>query len=255
MQREGNKSKTRALVRILKRIEEGEDLRLMATEVAKIASALGPGEMAAAQDRLRESGYPDAVIAQLQSAFVLAGVYEQKRSHMTGAASEPHILQVVAAEHVMFRSHAMELERIVEDIRGLEQISDTSLAFCRLAHTVHHLGAMNEHFDREEDVILPYLQRQGWSGPCRTTATDHATLRTHIDNLTGLVTSLGVYEIEQFKWHLATGSAAFCACLHEHLSFEDGLLWPLALVVIDDLAPWRTITAQCDEIGYCGIHA
>jgi len=255
MQKECSKSKVLALVRILQRIEGGEDPGLVAQEVGKLAGEVGPGEIVAAQDRLRRSGYSDALVAQLCAAFTLMSVYEQRRKQATSQALEPHILQKMTAEHAMFRSLATDLERIVEDIKGLEYLSDTSLEFCRLAHTVHHLRAMNEHFDREEDVIFPYLARQGRVGLCRAATIDHAPLRVSIDKLTVLVTAVDELRLRELKSRLAPAITGFCRCLSEHLSFEDGLLWPIALVMMDDLAIWKTITAQCDEIGYCGIHA
>ena len=255
MQRECSKSKALALVRILQRIGGGEDPGLVAQEVGKIAGEVGPGEIVAAEDRLRRSGYSEALVAQLSAAFALMGVYEQRKSQATSHVLEPHILQKMTAEHAMFRSLATDLERILEEIKGLEYLSDTSLEFCRLAHAVHHLRAMNEHFDREEDVILPYLARQGWAGLCRAATADHPQLRASIDRLTVLVAAVDELKLGKLKSHLAPAIAGFCRCLSEHLSFEDGLLWPIALMVIDDPATWKTITAQCDEIGYCGIHA
>jgi DUF438 domain-containing protein len=255
MSKECNKSKTQALVRILKRIDQGEDLRVVACEAGAIAGDIGLGEMTAAQQCLQESGYPEVVIGQLMAAFVLAGVYEQKRCRTRNQASDPDIVQVIAAEHGMFRSLAAELERILAGILVLESVSDTSLEFCRLAHAVHHLQAMNEHFDREEDVILPYLQRQGWAALCGMAAKDHAQLRSHINNLAELIASLGEFTTDEFKSHLVAEVSGLCSCLYENLSFEDGLLWPIALVVIADPATWSTITCLCDEIGYCGIHA
>ena len=32
------------------------------------------------------------------------------------------------------------------------------------------------------------------------------------------------------------------------------LLWPLALVVINDPAVWDVMKSLCEEIGYCGVH-
>lgn len=255
MQQECSKSKTRALVRILRRIDEGEDLRLVAQEAGQIAENVGPGEMAAAQDRLRKSGYPDLVIAQLSAAFVLAGVYERQRSRSIDSSPPPDILQMVTAEHAMFRALAGQLVRVLEDIQTLDSMTDTSVEYRRLVHTVRHLRGMNEHFDREEDAIFPYLRRQGWAALCRMAAADHEKLRNHVGRLTVLVGMSGEFQLQEFRSRLTREISGFCQHLHEHLSFEDGLLWPMALVVIDDPTTWKTITALCDEIGYCGIHA
>lgn len=255
MQPKRNQSKTLALIRLLERIAAGEDLRLVGGEVGKIVGAVGAGEILAAQDHLRQSGYSDGMVAQLLAAFTLMGAYVQRKNQAIGEVTAPHILQMATAEHAMFRSLATQLERVLADLRAVEHLSDTSVEFRRLAHVVHHLKALNEHFDREEDVILPYLRRQSWAGLCRAVAADHARLRTYIDQLTALIDTMSELPPEEFRSYVAAVIDGFCSCLREHLSFEDGLLWPLALVVLDDPATWETITALSDEIGYCGIHA
>jgi DUF438 domain-containing protein len=233
----------------------GKDIKLLTKEAGEIAARVSPTEIAAAERRLLDSGYPAAAVTQLSAAFVLMGVYERQNSRPAEQAVDSHILRRVSAEHTMFRCLTAELGDVLEDIMGLDQMSDTSSEARRLAHAVRHLRPMSEHFDREDDVILPYMAARGWTGLCQLIARDHTQLRAHIDNLVGLVATFGTFEPQSFKSRLAAAITGFCACLLEHLSFEDGLLWPLMLIVIDDPATWKQIKALCDEIGYCGVHA
>jgi DUF438 domain-containing protein len=159
------------------------------------------------------------------------------------------------------REHYAALRQISKASPGLKLgcvphccIFDTALEYRRIIHVVDHLGAMKEHFEREDDVILPYLRRLGWVNLCVTAQNDHAQLRAGIDWLTSFATAVEVCSPEDFQAELTAGVARFCSCLSEHLAFEDGLLWPIALVVIDDPAVWTTMKALCQEIGYCGIH-
>lgn len=254
MEQKCDPSRARALVRLLQRMDGGEDIKLLAKEAGQIAPKIGPAEMAAAEQRLLDSGYTAAAVTQLSAAFVLMGVYERQKGGSPGASTDSHILQRVSAEHGIFRCLAVELGDALEDIVGLSEISDTSSELRRLAHAVRHLRAINEHFDREDDVILPYLKARGWTSLCQLVAKDHAQLRASVVNLAGLIATFEALEPEDFKSQLAAGVTSFCRCLSEHLSFEDGLLWPLMLVVVDKPATWKTIKALCDEIGYCGVH-
>jgi DUF438 domain-containing protein len=255
MEQKCDPSKARALVQLLQRMDGGENIKLLAKEAGQIAPKIGPAEMAAAERRLLDSGYTEAAVTQLSAAFVLMGVYERQKDRSPGASADSHILQRVSAEHGIFRCLAVELGDALEDVMGLSEISDTSSEFRRLAHAVRHLRAINEHFDREDDVILPYLKARGWTSLCQLVAKDHTQLKASVVNLAGLIATFEALEPEDFKSHLAAGVTSFCRCLSEHLSFEDGLLWPLMLVVVDKPGTWKTIKALCDEIGYCGVHA
>jgi DUF438 domain-containing protein len=254
MEQKCDQSKALALVRFLQRVDEGGDIKVLAKEAGQIAPQIGPAEMAAAEQRLLDCGYAAAVVTQLSAAFVLMGVYERHRDGSPGTSEDSHILQRVSAEHAIFRCLAVELGDALKDILGLDRISDVSSEFRRLAHAVQHLRAMNEHFEREDDVILPYLRACGWTSLCHLITKEHTQLRAYIVNVTGLVATFKVLELEDFRSQLAARVTRFCQCLFEHLAFEDGLLWPLTLVVIDKPATWKTIQALCDEIGYCGVH-
>jgi DUF438 domain-containing protein len=249
-----DKAKASMVAEFLRRIDRGDDMRLLAKDAGRIAGDISPAELAAAECSLLDDGYAPAVVNQLSTAFVLMLGYERQASRPKDPSQDGHILQKVIAEHGVFRCLAAELSEATADLRGMDCVLDTASEYRRLLHVVDHLHAMKEHFEREDDVILPYLRRFGWANLCVVAENDHAQLRADIDWLTSFVTAIQTCSPEDFQTALVAGVGRFCSCLSEHLSFEDGLLWPIALVVIDDPAAWRTMKAVCEEIGYCGIH-
>jgi DUF438 domain-containing protein len=249
-----DKAKASMVAELLRRIDRGDDIRLLARDASQMAEDISSAELAAAELSLLDDGYTPTAINQLSSAFVLMLGYERQVSGPRDESQNVHILQKVTAEHGVFRCLVAELSEANADLRAMDYILDTASEYRRLIHVVGHLSAMKEHFEREDDVILPYLRRLGWANLCVVAENDHAQLRADIDWLTSFVTAPQVCSPEDFQRELAAGVGRFCSCLSEHLSFEDGLLWPIALVVIDDPTIWRAMKAVCEEIGYCGIH-
>jgi hypothetical protein len=249
-----DKARTSMVAEFLRRIDRGDDIRLLARDASRIAENMSPAELKAAGRSLLDEGYAPTIVTHLSTAFVLMRTYEQQRSGPRDQSQDGHILQKVTAEHGVFRCLAAELSEASAGLRGVECISDTAAEYRRLIHVVSHLYAMKEHFEREDDVILPYLRRVGWASLCVVAENDHAQLRAQIDGLTSLVTETNSLGPGEFQTALAVCVGRFCSCLSEHLSFEDGLLWPIALVVIDNPAVWRTMKTVCEEIGYCGVH-
>jgi DUF438 domain-containing protein len=254
MARTVDKAKVSMVAEFLRQIDAGDDMRLLAKDANRIAENMSPAELAAAGCSLLDEGYAPTIVNHLSAAFVLMRTYEQQRSGPRDPSQDGHILQKVTAEHGVFRCLAAELSEASAGLRGVECISDTAAEYRRLMHVIDHLHAMKEHFEREDDVILPYLRRVGWASLCGVAETDHAQLSVQIDGLTSLVTETNALSPEDFQRALVGCIGRFCSCLAEHLSFEDGLLWPIALVVIDNPAVWRTMKTVCEEIGYCGIH-
>lgn len=248
-------AKASRIAELLRRIDRGDDVRLLAREANRVARNVSPVELAAAGHRLLDEGYAPALVTRLSAAFLLMQRYAQQLSDPKDSSRDGHILQRVTAEHAVFRSLAAELSEVAADLRATEHVYDTAAEYRRLTHVVGHLRAMKEHFEREDDVILPYLRKSGWASLCAVAETDHAQLRAQIDNLMSLVMGGQELSPDDFLAAMADCVGRFCSCLSEHLAFEDGLLWPIALVVIDDPGIWQTMKTFCEEIGYCGIHA
>ena len=249
-----DKAKVSRVADFLRRIDRGENIRLLARNAGRIAEYISPVELMAAGRSLLDEGYAPAIVNHLSTAFLLMRRYGQQLSSPRHESQDGHILQRVSAEHAVFRCLAAEMSEAAASLRSVEYLSDTTTEYRRLAHVVSHLHAMKEHFEREDDVILPYLRRVGWAGLCAVAANDHTQLRAQIDCLTSLVTESQTLSPEDLKAALLSCVGRFCSYLLEHLSFEDGLLWPIALVVIDDPAVWKGMKTVCEEIGYCGVH-
>ena len=249
-----DKAKVSRVADFLRRIDRGDDVKLLVKNACRIAEYVSPDELAAAGHKLLDEGYASTIVNHLSAAFLLMRRYARQLSGPKEKSQASHILQRVSAEHALFRCLAAELHEVAENLRASEYLSNTAAEYRQLAHAVSHLCAMKEHFEREDDVILPYLKRTGWDSLCTIAARDHMQLKAQIDCLTSLVSESQTLSPEDLQAALADCVESFCSCLLEHLSFEDGLLWPVALAVIDNPAVWQGMKTVCEEIGYCGIH-
>jgi DUF438 domain-containing protein len=113
---------------------------------------------------------------------------------------------------------------------------------------------MKEHIEREEDILFPYLKKYGWMGLYRCAKEEHAKITSGIDNLIVLIKSFNDVKFEDFKAWLIKTVRQLSPIMLEHFSYEDEILCPISLVVIDDVKVWERIKAICEDIGYCGVH-
>ncbi len=248
-----NHNNAEAVTVLLRRIGEGEDPRQLSTEAGRLIKDVNPQDIAAAEEKLIATGLSARMVRQLSAAFVFIGMHAEHR-HPDDCLPAGHILRKVTAEHDVIRCMISDLQEVTTDIQSLVEITDTSSEFRRLAHITAHLDKVREHIEREEYVIFPYIREYGWAGLCRAAQCDHIVIANEIDNLARLTALINEAPPERFKCWLTAVTERLSAKMLEHICYEDEILNPIAVAVIDDTAVWERIKALCDEIGYCGMH-
>jgi len=250
-----NKSrKARTLTHLLRRIDNGDDPTLLRRQARQLLTSVVPEDIAIAEQNLINQGYPVKIVQLLSATFMLMGINENQADNTRINLPANHILHLVMVEHNLIRCFLADLNDVAEAIGCLNQLTDVSLEFRKLAHIVQHLNAMKEHIDREDDVIFPHLRKYGRISLCSAAQSDHISIEAEIDNLTGLIVSFGQFSLEQFKAALVSTTRRLWTIMQEHLAQEDVILYPIALGIIDDVEIWDEIKAICDDIGYCGVH-
>ncbi|MCK4960672.1 MAG: DUF438 domain-containing protein [Planctomycetes bacterium] len=246
--------KAQALSDLLKRINKGKDVANLRKEAGLLLSDITPDDISAAEKSLLSNGYSARLVQQLSAAFVVMALREGQRAPLSDRLDDNHILRRILAEHDLARCFLADLKEAVEAIKHKKEVSNSCAEFMRLAHIVEHLDAMEEHVDREDDVIFPYLKRHGWTSLCRAAHSDHVYIRIALNDLALLIASFDETGVEEFKVRLASITRYLCPTMQEHLFQEDNVLFPIAMEVIDDESVWSRMKTLCDEIGYCGVH-
>jgi len=235
-------------------ISEGKATKGLRKEANRLITQVSPHDIATAESQLLQNGFSAKRVQQLSAAFVLMGVLESNKSNLQHRLPEGHLLRKVMAEHEMFRCFLADLEDVTKRISKMDDLTDTSSEFMRLSHIVEHLNAMEEHHDRENDILIPYLKRMGWEHLCRSVESDHVYLKVAISDLVKLVTGFKRIRLSVFKSRLNSLVHYICPAMREHLFHEDHVLFPLAVEIISDPKIWEHLKNVCNEIDYCGIH-
>ncbi|MEE9464707.1 MAG: hemerythrin domain-containing protein, partial [Candidatus Neomarinimicrobiota bacterium] len=109
-----------------------------------------------------------------------------------------------------------------------------------------------KHHAREEQVLFPEMESRGVSGPTNVMRQEHDFLRPLKQRLLGQAGSgPGDRPFDQLKQAISDTAGRLVPNLAAHIQKEDGVLYPMALQVIDDPAVWEDMKKRCDEIGYC----
>lgn len=249
-----NQSVAEELTGLLLKLSEGKNDHHTRKQANRLISRIGPTDIAHAERRLIENGLSLKKVQQLSAAFVLMGVLDDNSSDLRHRLPDGHILRKVMAEHEIIRCFLAELEELNDHIQKTEKVSPASAEMMRLAHLAEHLNAMEEHVDRENDVLFPALRTHGWESLFSRIQSDHVYLKMAVNDLIKLTIAAERMAPTVFKTRLANTVKYLCPMMREHLFHEDKVLFPLAVAMVDDERIWQQLKDACTEIGYCGIH-
>ena len=253
MEKASKTKKAQELTKLFKRINDGIEPEVTRKEALELLPSIAPRDIALAEQNLINAGYSARIVQQLSAAFVLMGILEGQIADFKPNLPPGHILLKVLAEHDLVRCFLDDLKDVTEAIETMDQLADTSTEFRKLTHIIEHLDSMEEHIEREEDVIFPLLKKQGWSSLCQAANSDHVYVRVATRDLINLIGTFNRSSFDEFKVRLLSITDKLYPLMKEHLFQEDNILYPIAVDVLDPEV-WDRIKALCDEIGYCGVH-
>jgi DUF438 domain-containing protein len=242
------------LADFLLKLNNGKGNNGLRKEANRLLSSISPDDIAKAERELAKNGLSLKKIQQLSASFILMGVLEENETDLRARLSGGHILRKIMAEHEMTICFLADLEDIAAQIRQKDSLTPTSGEFMRLAHIVEHLNSLEEHMDRENDVLFPALSRQGWQSLFTHIEHEHTYIQMSINDLVKLITTFDKMPFNNFKTRLLATVRYLCPLLREHLSREDRAIFPLAVSMIRDDKVWDRLRRICNEIDYCGIH-
>ena len=239
-----------ALAGLFKRINLGEDPKQLCSEASHLVEKVDSDDIVAAQKTLIDEGYSEALVQKIAAAFILMGLPKKETASPKLKLADNHILQKMASEHSMCRCYLQDLKQISDEINQVDTISTVTSEFRRLTLIIDYFHQFIQHIEREEDIIYPCLRKFGWQGLSKTASDEHEKIRSDIDTLFALVSSFEMLKPNDFKVYLRKITNPFISAMQQHLSYEEELLWPISLVVIDDAQVWQAIKEICDEFEY-----
>lgn len=242
------------LTGFLLKLSEGKNDPRTQKHANRLITRIGPKDIAQAERRLIQNGLSLKKVQQLSAAFVLMGVLDNNTDDLRHRLPDGHILRKVMAEHEILRCFLAELEEVNDHIQQAETIRSATAEMMRLAHIAEHLNAMQEHVDRENDILFPALKEHGWESLFSRIQSDHIYLKMAVNDLVKLTITADRIAPSVFKARLASTVKYLCPMMREHLFHEDKVLFPLAVAMIENDAVWQHLKRVCGEIGYCGIH-
>lgn len=163
-----------------------------------------------------------------------------------------HPVRILMEEHAILINHAEQASKIAASLKNAKIIDygqvDNEIG--ELRHIAEHLLKSENHYQREENVLFPYLEKHGITGPPAAMWIEHETIRKTKSNFHTLVYNFKTLAINDFINQATEVTNYLATTLSAHYYKENNVLFQMALKVIT-AEEWNAIREEFDELGFC----
>ncbi|AVX30458.1 hypothetical protein CTH_0858 [Carboxydocella thermautotrophica] len=244
---DNGKEKRQQLKEIILALHAGKDPEVLKREFKHLLEKVGASEVGALEQELIASGelseqevkrLCDVHAALFQEGLEKQGRPEEEPGHPvhTFKLENRAIEQVVAEERkIIDRLATAEPEELKELLAEWRQVHSS-------------LMEIEKHYSRKENIVFPYLEQHGISGPSKVMWAVHDDIRALLKQVRQFLASPPAEreEIVAFARKVALPALEAVTSM---IFKEENILFPMCL---DKFTPaqWQAIYDQSDEIGY-----
>ncbi|MFN2132625.1 MAG: DUF438 domain-containing protein [Anaerolineae bacterium] len=230
---------------VIKRLHRGEPVEAVKADFAQLLRDVGPSEIAEIEQALIAEGLPEAEVKRLCDVHV--AVFRESLDRQAPPQERPgHPIHTFRAENDAAEAVLGELERAIAE---LEQEPDDPAHWKRVATLLSILREYDKHYLRKENLLFPYLEKQGFAGPSSVMWAIHDDVRDEWKSLEPLLESGPGEDAVEVVAQIRNQYTWLAQTIRDMFYKEANILFPTALEKLSE-DEWREIRAQEAEIGY-----
>ena len=233
------------LKKVIRQLHEGKTVDEVKAEFAALLEEVGPVEIAQIEQALIEEGFPEMEIKRLCDVHV--AVFRESLDQQVPPEKQPgHPIHTFRAEN---EAAAKVLDELEEAIEALKE-SPTDPDRLRAARErLQRMQEFDKHYRRKEDLLFPYLERKGFTGPSTVMWAIHDDIRGGWKALDVLLEGGPGDDPEDFRMRIGGVFEPLATAIREMFYKEENILFPTAVEMLRE-EDWLAIRAQEPEIGY-----
>ena len=229
---------------IIRRLHEGASVDEVKLAFADLLEDVGPDEIVRIEEALVAEGLDPADIQPLCDVHV--SVFRE-------ALDKQQAPETVPGHPVFtYRAENLGVRRVLDRVeQALVAYKDAPSAGTRHAaqEAVTRLRDYDKHYLRKENLLFPFLERTGFTGPSKVMWGVHDQIRDMWKALSQLLSGSYDWDREALGARVDGIWEPLRHQIEEMIYKEENILFPAALERLND-ADWAAIRAQGEEIGY-----
>ncbi|MBN2174170.1 MAG: DUF438 domain-containing protein [Bacteroidales bacterium] len=246
-----NSEKRKELLKhMILQIHEGEAPDMVREQLIRLMSKIPYGEVVEVEQELISDGVlTDEEVLQFCDLHTeaLEGHIDQ-----TGAQEIPpgHPIDVFKHENRELQQVTRRCETIYQQLDEVKNSEQTAGLLLDLRQQFNLLMDVDKHYQRKENLLFPYLEKIGITGPPKVMWGKHDEVR---EMLKGAIEALSAVEKIDPEEAVAIRDMILrpaTSGVEDMIMKEEEILFPMSMDKLTD-ADWFEVAKQTNEIGYC----
>jgi len=246
---DNNSKKKELLKHLIKQLHEGKAPEAVRAQLVRLLGEVPYDLVVQVEQELIAEGLPTAEVLKLCDVHTAAmkGAISQK-----GARTAPpgHPVHTFLQENKQLASVVVKLKELFIQLQDLEDDADAGEMMMQIRGNFNRLMDVEKHYVRKENLVFPYLEKKGITGPPTVMWGKHdetrGLLKTAIEVFEG-VQSINAAEAKSVLDLLLRPAAT---AVDDMIYKEEQILFPMSLDEITE-SEWYQIYRQSTEIGFC----
>ncbi|MBC7260653.1 MAG: DUF438 domain-containing protein, partial [Chloroflexi bacterium] len=243
------KYRQETLKRLVRELHEGRDIGAVKEEFRRLLKDVSATEIAQMEQALIAEGVPSEQIKELCDVHVQ--VFRESLDKQVPPEMVPgHPVHTFRAENEAIAKVVEELKQRIQQIAAAGTIEAADEPIQRARETLDRLMQVNKHYLRKENLLFPYLEKLGFSGPSSVMWAIHDDIRSKLKELQRILSQYRDYDFVALLAAIEQIAQPLTTAITEMIYKEENILFPTALEKLSD-AEWLAIKEQSAELGYC----
>jgi len=244
-----NREKRREVLKgLIRQLHEGRTVEEVKEEFSRLLQEIGASELAEVEQALIAEGMPEHEIKRLCDVHV--AVFREVLDAQARPETIPgHPVHTFLAENVACARVLDDLRQALENLQAAPTPEHLETARRRL----EELRRYERHYLRKENILFPFLEKHGFTGPSRVMWAIHDDIRAGWKALAEVLNNPPA-DAGLLRARIQGTFLPLEKMIREMFYKEENILYPTALEMLTP-EEWLAIRAQEEGIGYAFVVA
>ena len=245
-----NSTKRKELLKhMILQLHKGEAPEEIRIQLIRLMGKVPYGEIVEVEQELIREGLPEEEVIKLCDihSAALKGAIDHTDSKV---AEDGHPVHTFKMENRALAWEIDTLNKLYSDINQTENDDDFNKLLMEIKTHFNVLTDVEKHYLRKENLLFPFLEKHGVTGPPKVMWGKHDETR---ELLKAAMEALGQSESitpEEVKTTIELVLKPASDSIEEMILKENEILFPMTMDKLDD-SEWYEIYCQSPEIGFC----
>jgi DUF438 domain-containing protein len=243
------KKRKELLKHMILQLHEGTAPEAVKQQLIRLLGKVPYNDVVEVEQELIKEGLPQEEVLKLCDIHTMAldGVLDLSEAK---TAPPGHPVHTFKEENRALRKEIQTLAQLYDDIKNVKDKEQLSGLFDEIHQRFNALMDVEKHYLRKENLLFPFLEKHGVTGPPTVMWGKHDETR---ELLKGAVEALGAVEgiaVEEAETVVDLVLEPASKSVDDMIGKEEEILFPMCLDTLND-AEWLQIERQSIEYGFC----